>query len=1196
MAPSQSPPDSPGRPERIPGVRLHEFLGSGAMSVVYRGEVTRAGRQLSIGQSVAVKVLSARHSMRAGDVRRFKREAGVGLGRGHPGIARVYRVGSVRDGEGERRYYLVLELLEGRNLRDALRAQRRFDEARARDIGRQVAETLAWLHARGIVHRDLKPANLFLESDGRVKLVDFGLARLVDRDDEPAVAPPASDRKPDGDDPTLTSTGRFLGTVAYAAPEHLRGLPATPESDLYALGLVLYEIVAGVHPFAGELERGLEHYRHTLQTREPPPLTARAPAVSWFLDAVLEQLLRSDPWKRLRGADRVARILAEGERSRWWRDATSEHSRWISDSRRLLVVRRRTRLIGRHAQMGTLKDRARTLLGSWGGDAAPAGVGSTVWIEGDAGIGKTRLVDQLARWIEDRGERCLFLVGHCPAVAARGALDPLRTMLRRALEIDDARDSTEADTLLRIDHWWSAPPAEQVALAQDLGDRDAGASASEEARNEPVAVDRLEELYASFLRSLFAATPTLLVVESVHNADESTARVLRSLATDRAALLLLTARADERREDSEGESLAALRNDSEVTLEVPPLDRSEVEEMVRDLALETRDVERVAERLYERTEGNPFFLLELVDAVELRKIGSFDRLRLPSSLEELFELRWSELDPGCREVLEVAAVLGGHLRRKVLQRIAELDSAAAEWTFAQLVRVRVLVPEMDGVLRFRHGLFRQFVLERAKPDRRREIHRRCAEYYADERRAPESTARDPLKVALHAVAAGERGLLRRYLEAALTLLGHEGQWNVARQLAEDAHTLAAQEPADSELLGRALVHLGRLAHRRGDAIEESQRWAEAVRVATVADHAALRVQAWHGLGRCSARTGRSVAGETQLRAALEIQDVAEDPTLGTPRSLILLDLAELLLWAGDEQRAEAALDAAAAALRADSDPLLHLRYSKERASLLLELGRIDAAEQALRAGRRHARGPGRRALQRALLLTTTRWARETARYERALRLAKTVARSAAADGDRRRRAIAAYLEGDTAARAGDAESVLRPLHLARRLARAVGDRALEAVAESSVALLFRWRRYSRHSIERSLRHARKAIARAREVGSARLETRALATLALGYRDQGRLRWALAISRKAVREAAAAGIGRRRAAETDFVHSVICAELGLEDESQVALSRARERMEQQVQGLRSAADRARVARRDPLVRRLLGEQNGRGEGR
>jgi eukaryotic-like serine/threonine-protein kinase len=203
------------------------------------GEVFRA-RDTKLERDVAVKVLPARLAEDEEALARFEREAKAVAALSHPGILAIHDFG--REGATA---YAVMELLEGETLRQRLAAGP-LAARKAVELATQLAQALAAAHEKGVVHRDLKPENLFLTRDGRVKVLDFGLARR-----EPAVPADGSETS----SPTAarpTEPGTVLGTVGYMSPEQVRGQPADPRSDIFSLGVVLYEMLSGRKAFARE--------------------------------------------------------------------------------------------------------------------------------------------------------------------------------------------------------------------------------------------------------------------------------------------------------------------------------------------------------------------------------------------------------------------------------------------------------------------------------------------------------------------------------------------------------------------------------------------------------------------------------------------------------------------------------------------------------------------------------------------------------------------------------------------------------------------------------------------------------------------------------------------------------------------------------------------------------------------------------
>src|SRR5947208_1598541 len=256
--------------------RIMRKLGTGGMANVYLAEDQELGRR------VAIKFLNERH---AGDdqfVERFRREAKNAAGLSHPNIVNIYD-----RGEAEGTYYIAMEYLEGRTLKQLLVAHGPTPIPIALEYTRQVLAALGFAHRHGIVHRDIKPHNVVVGPDGRLKVTDFGIARSGTSQ--------------------MTEAGSIIGTAQYLSPEQARGSPVDQRSDVYSVGIVLYEMLTGSVPFTGDtpLEIAMKHL-----SAVPEPPSAKRPEVPRSLDLVVLRALAKNPEDRFGSADEMDDDLA----------------------------------------------------------------------------------------------------------------------------------------------------------------------------------------------------------------------------------------------------------------------------------------------------------------------------------------------------------------------------------------------------------------------------------------------------------------------------------------------------------------------------------------------------------------------------------------------------------------------------------------------------------------------------------------------------------------------------------------------------------------------------------------------------------------------------------------------------------------------------------------------------------------------
>ena len=325
--------------------RVLELLGSGGMGVVYSAEDTRLNRP------VALKLPFPQFQLDPEAKARFLNEARSAGALDHPSLCSIYEVGQTADGLP----FLAMALYRGETLKAKLIREPRLPIAAALDIVRQIVAGLAAAHQAGVIHRDLKPGNVMLLPEGGVKILDFGLAKVRDQ--------------------SVTGSGRMLGTAAYMAPEQIRGEPVDGRADLWALGVLTYEMLTGRQPFRGENEISVAHA--ILHTEPHPPSRLRSDIPAAVEDIALT-LLSKDPGQRYADADALAADIAAVQQGR----LPSLPGRQSPRSRR--AIRRRAVLA--------------TALGLIG-----AGTALTFWLRSPVSAGSRGSVSHIL-WVDDNPE------------------------------------------------------------------------------------------------------------------------------------------------------------------------------------------------------------------------------------------------------------------------------------------------------------------------------------------------------------------------------------------------------------------------------------------------------------------------------------------------------------------------------------------------------------------------------------------------------------------------------------------------------------------------------------------------------------------------------------------------------------------------------------------------------------------------
>ena len=386
--------EAPAVTGRIGAYEVLSLIGRGGMGEVYLAHDTRLGRK------VAVKLLRPGLTSNRDAVRRFEQEARAVSSLNHPNIVTIYEIGDMLE-----RRFIAMELVEGQSL--AAMAGRPADVATLARIGAQLARALSVTHAAGLVHRDIKPENVIVRNDGYVKVLDFGLARL-------AVRPTVTSAGDTGTNPDL-----ILGTPRYMSPEQARGRIATSASDVFSLGVVLYELATGTHPFESDSTLGILHAITTEAVRSPRELL---PGMPPLLERLLMSMLAKTESERPTAAEVEAELaqLASGQREPRVPAPTTGSTRRRSHN----LPPQRTALLGRTGELARIEELI-----------ADGGV-RLLTLTGPGGTGKTRLAIQAAENLAPRFEGGLAFVNLAPLADA--AL--VASAVARAFDVRESGD------------------------------------------------------------------------------------------------------------------------------------------------------------------------------------------------------------------------------------------------------------------------------------------------------------------------------------------------------------------------------------------------------------------------------------------------------------------------------------------------------------------------------------------------------------------------------------------------------------------------------------------------------------------------------------------------------------------------------------------------------------------------------------
>jgi tetratricopeptide (TPR) repeat protein len=888
--------------KRLGPFRIDAELGSGGMGTVYDARVEETILDLVPGARVALKVIH-RHLMgRPGYLERFVREAVVGLRVDHVNVVRA--LGTLElETDGETLHGIVMEYVEGQTLRELLDRLALVPEALLREIARQIADGLAAIHAAGVVHRDLKPENILITEEHQVRIMDMGVARLVDAD-------------------TLTAHGEFIGSLFYGAPELFRREELGPPLDLYSLGVLLYELATGVNPFHGTdvTEIIAAHLNLT-----PPPVATTESEISVFLSEVITTLIEKRQDARFASAVQLRDVLEEGERSAWWVLRERELLR-AEKLRPRIHVRRKTDICGREREI-------EVLLRHWA--RARTGEGRVLLIEGEAGLGKTRLVDAFLDRIEERDTQMLY--GSYPPTGGLGALSDA---------IVEKFGMGGLEEGLRP----------YLTVTPDLV-----ASFAAFARNEippegaePCAGDGVRALFCHLVRGLAAEGPVIWVVDDLHFAEEDSRNIVLSIARaveDLPVLLLVTTRPG--LPEEEIGHYGRMSHAHHILL--PRLGETEVIDLIRGVFQSDALAESLGQRIARKSDGVPFFVFEMIRSLEeegiIRELPSgqcvetrvVEEIIVPSAVRDLVRARLHDLSDGDRGLLDVAAVIGFAFDPDLIARVRGVRRIEVLESLAALERRSGVIRSGPGTYRFDHSQIQEVLLLDLPAALEAEYHAALAEALAARDDVVGADPADVPAETAHGIARHhlkgcrpEEGL--PYLTCALDHLTRAFRNDAALRLADDA--LDREGLLEGTTRAEVLLRKASLLNLLGRREEESACLEEALRLADESMESGIRARARVSLGAHLWSTTRYDEGRQCLESAVLLASAAGDHREET-RAWVTLG--NILLSQGQHAQARAHHERALALARSAGDRRSELIATGNLGIVYRNEGRLDEA-------------------------------------------------------------------------------------------------------------------------------------------------------------------------------------------------------------------------------------------------------------
>lgn len=665
------------------------------MGVVYKAE------DVKLNRTVALKIPPLSVMQDKDKKARFFREAQTCAALDHPNITRIHEVD-----EFEGQDFICMEFIQGKTLSQILK-DGPVDIGAVVEIALQVCSALSLAHQKKIIHRDIKPDNIMMTDEGFVKVMDFGIAKFLDT-------------------VTLTKEGEILGTVAYMSPQQAVGDEIDFRSDIFSLGSVLYELLTSKLPFTGEQPIAIVY---SLLNEEPLRIRELREDVPSELEQIVFKALRKDPKDRYLDISEMQKDIEsfkdflEGKKEKEVLELVAT-AKVFQETREEL----RSDLVGRKEEFEFLNERLGKML---------LQEGSTVFVAGEAGIGKTRIVQELANLAREKKVR--YLLGRC--ILGEGSLpyQPFIELIGKYLELKDVKTEKDLETFIT---------GKLPVLSGRTTILKVFLKVSQVDESILIRKEQLWDAITKLIGNISEERPLLIHLDDVHWADESSLQLLFYLARNclnSKILIMCTYRPEDVLQAEPEHPLVSVQREmrreglyQEIKLE--RLKEAEIKQMVLSVFPGFDFNHNLMRMLHQETEGNPFFVLEILkllkgEGVVVKDNGRWalkkdiEEISIPNKVYDVVVRRVSKLDQKEKEILEVAAVDGEVFQSDSISNCLNYDRIALLKTLQHLEKNHHLIQARERKYKFDHTKIREILYENIIAELRIEYHRLLGGYY-----------------------------------------------------------------------------------------------------------------------------------------------------------------------------------------------------------------------------------------------------------------------------------------------------------------------------------------------------------------------------------------------------------------------------------------------------------------------------------